>query len=349
MGGLETHLNEVAPRIARAGFEVTILTTDRTGLLPTAELRDGVRIERVRAYPSRSDYYFAPAIYRRIRQGKWDLLHCHAYQTLVPPLAMLAAARSGIPFVVTFHSGGHGSRLRNRFRSTQLRLLSPLLRHARRLIAVSEFEASTLPARLGVPASRFVIIPNGAEIELPADQPAPAEDPGLVLSVGRLERYKGHHLVIAALPHVLADIPDIHLLIVGSGPYEAELRRLAESYEVADRVEIRSIPPTDRSGMASTVARAGLVTLLSAYEGNPVSVMEALALRRRVLVADTSGLSELGRRGLAHVIPLDSSPTAIARAIVEQLRSPAPADFRLPTWDGCAAKLVELYRDVLTG
>jgi glycosyltransferase involved in cell wall biosynthesis len=184
-------------------------------------------------------------------------------------------------------------------------------------------------------------------MELPANQPAPVEDPGLILSVGRLERYKGHHLAIAALPHVVAEVPDAHLSIIGSGPYETELRRLASQHGVADRVEIASIPPADRSRMASVVASAGVVTLLSEFEANPVSVMEALALRRRVLVADTSGLSELGRRGLARTIPLDSPPEAIARAIVDQLRSPAPAGFSLPTWDSCAAQIVDVYAEVL--
>src|ERR1022692_264251 len=79
MGGLETHVYEVGRRLARVGVEVTILTTDLDGHLPTFEEVEGVQIRRVRAWPSNRDYYFAPAIYRIIINGQWDLIHCQGY------------------------------------------------------------------------------------------------------------------------------------------------------------------------------------------------------------------------------------------------------------------------------
>jgi len=93
--------------------------------------------------------------------------------------------------------------------------------------------------------------------------------------------------------------------------------------------------------------RADLVTLLSEYEAHPVAVMEALALQRPVLVADTTGLHELAERGLARAIPLRSSPAAIAAAMAQHIDRPADAAVALPTWDGCARRLLALYHDVL--
>lgn len=347
MGGVETHLHEVAPRIARAGFDVTILTTDRSGKLPARDNVDGVEIRRVRAWPAERDYYFAPGIYGAIARGRWDLMHCHGYQTFVPPLALLAAARAHIPYVLTFHSGGHGSRVRTRLRGAQQLALRPLLARAQRLIAVSDYEARVFPKRLRIPSNRFVTIPNGAEMEWPAGIGPDDEDRSLILSVGRLERYKGHHSVIAALPHLLKRVPGARLRILGAGPYEPELRRLAAESGVGNRVEIGAIDPKDRQAIATVMARAALVVLMSEYEANPVSVMEALSLRRRVLVADTSGLSELAHRGLARAIPLDSDPAQTARAMFEHLQSPIPPDHDLPTWDACAADIAHVYRGVL--
>src|SRR4029079_9365046 len=124
----------------------------------------------------------------------------------------------------------------------------------------------------------------------------------------------------------------------GSGPYEPELRQMARQLGVSDHVEIRSIPPSDRQNMAHTLAQASLVVLLSEAESHPVAVMEALLLGRPVLVADTSGLSELAERKLVRAIPLHSTPADAAAAIVEELQQPfSPADVRLPTWDDCAA------------
>ena len=100
--------------------------------------------------------------------------------------------------------------------------------------------------------------------------------------------------------------------IVGVGQYEAELRRMAAATGLNGRIPIGIIDPVDRAGMSRTMASASAVALISEYEANPVAVMEALALRRRVLVADTSGLSELARAGLATAVPIEASSDQIA-------------------------------------
>jgi glycosyltransferase involved in cell wall biosynthesis len=348
MGGVETHVAEVSRRLARAGADVTILTTDRTGRLPASEQIDGVSIRRARAWPAQRDYYFAPGIARVLANEAWDVVHCQSYHTLVAPLAMLAARRAHIPYVVTFHGGGHSSRIRTALRGGQWALLRPLLACANRLIAIAKFEIALYSSRLRLPSDRFVFIPNGADLA-PAPEAAPAPTDGtLIVSVGRLERYKGHHRAIAALPEVLKLRPDARLRIVGAGPYEPDLRRLAHNLGVHDRVEIGAIPPTDRQGMAATLASAALVTLLSDYETHPIAAIEALALKRPVLVTHTSGLGELADRGLARSVSLASRAAEVASAMLEQLRNPlVPPSLDLPSWDDCATKLLQLYQMVI--
>src|SRR5215469_1613644 len=229
VGGLETHVYEVGRRLAFAGIDVTILTTDVSGRLPTVEESESMHIRRVRAWPANKDYYFAPGIYRVITGGGWDLVHCQGYHNLVPPLAMLAAWRANIPFVLSFHSGGDVTRLRKALRWLQWMMLRPLLLQARKLIAVSEFEAGFFREQLRLPIERFAIIPNGAA-HLPK-VPEAATNEGsnrpLIVSIGRLERYKGHQRVIAAFPKVLEQVPDAQLRIVGIGPYESTLHKMA--------------------------------------------------------------------------------------------------------------------------
>jgi glycosyltransferase involved in cell wall biosynthesis len=348
MGGVETHVAEVSRRLARAGADVSILTTDRTGRLPASEQIDGVTIRRVRAWPAQRDYYFAPGIARVMADEAWDVVHCQSYHTLVAPLAMLAAKRANIPYVVTFHGGGHSSRIRTALRGGQWALLRPLLARANRLIAIAKFEIALYSSRLRLPSDRFVFIPNGADLARSPEATLAPTDGTLIVSVGRLERYKGHHRAITALPELLKVRPDARLRIVGAGPYESDLRRLAHNLGVLDRVEIGPIPPTDRQGMAAVLASAALVTLLSDYETHPIAAIEALALGRPVLVSHTSGLGELADRGLARSVPLGSSANQVASAMLEQLRHPlVPASIDLPSWDDCATKLLQLYHMVI--
>lgn len=344
-GGVETHVYEVARRLVRRGLDVTVLVTDLSGRRPREEEVEGVQIQRVRAWPARRDYYFAPGLARIIAQGQWDLVHCQGIHTLVAPLAMLAAWRARRPYVVTFHTGGHSSRLRQALRGLQWALLRPLLAGAERLIGVSAFEAELFRQGLRLPRAQFAVIPNGASLADRAPAAAREADQTLIVSVGRLEQYKGHHRVLAALPRLQGRCPDVRLRIVGSGPYEGALRRMAHDLGVADRVEIGAVPPGDRQGMAAVLSQAALVTLLSDYEAHPVAVMEALALRRPVLVADTSGLRELAQRGLVRAVPLASTTEQIASAVLDQLGQPsAPEVAQLPTWDDCAAQLLALYQ-----
>lgn len=355
MGGIETHVHEVGRRLAQSGVDVTVLTTNPDGSLARDDQHEGMRIQRVPAWPAHRDYYFSPELYRIVTQGEWDVVHLQGGHTLVAPMTMLAAKRAGIPYVVTFHTGGNSSTLRTLLRGAQWSALRPLFAGAERLIGVSAFEAEYFRKRLGLPQQRFAVIPNGGQMqdfdvsEMPTryvDDASVGSTRGeaLIVSIGRLERYKGHHRVLAAFPKVLDHWPRARLLILGTGPYERTLRTMATRLRVAHRVGFHSIPPSDRRAMARLLSSADLVTLLSDYEAHPIAVMEALSLRRPVLVAESNGLREFAEQGLARSVPLQAAPGDVAAAILDQLQEPLiPGEMALPTWEQATASLVSVY------
>jgi glycosyltransferase involved in cell wall biosynthesis len=346
IGGTEIHTYETARRMAAAGHDVTVLTTDPGGSLTTCEHTEGVGVVRVPAWPANRDYYFAPEIYSTIMAGEWDLIHLQGYHTFVAPLAMLAAYRSQIPYVVTFHSGGHPSRLRNSLRGLQRWMLRPLLVQAEKLIGVSDFETNFFMKHLHQPSSHFVTISNGSYLPKAPAVRAKSEEMHIV-SVGRLERYKGHHRTIMALPKVLHHYPDAKLSIIGAGPYELELWQLAKNCGVAKSVKIGALPISERDQLASILAEASLAILLSDYESQGIAILEALSLGIPALVTHTSGLADLAKGGLVRSVPLDSNSDTIAEAILEQLRRPLIVpNIQLPSWENCTANLLQLYEEV---
>ncbi|HEX3643472.1 MAG TPA: glycosyltransferase family 4 protein, partial [Ktedonobacteraceae bacterium] len=212
----------------------------------------------------------------------------------------------------------------------------------------SHFEGDYFRTLLHIPTRNLVVIPNGAglpNVPNQMDIPPKTSTQSLIVSVGRLERYKGHQHLITALPKIHERFADAHLLIVGTGPYELPLRVLAQRVGVAEYVEFRAVPASDRQQMAEILSQAMLVALLSEYEAHPIAVMEALALRRPVLVADTSGMRELAEQGLVRAIPLQSTSEEIAQIALQQIMDPLipPASFALPTWDECAEQLQTIY------
>ncbi len=348
-GGVERHVLEVSTRMAAAGVEVEVICTDPDSKEEKTEVHEGVCIRTLRAWPRGRDWHFAPAIWREMGKGKWDLVHVQSYHTLVAPLAMLRALTLRVPYVVTFHGGGHSMEHRNRARGGQMRVLRPLLRRAARLVAIARFEIEQYGQLLGVPPKRFAFIPNGTDLSF-SDGDLTGQEPATttLASIGRLERYKGHHRVLEAFPLVLEQKPEAKLLIVGKGPYEDELRRQAAELGVADRVEVTSVPPGDPRGMAALLGQVSLVVLMSEFETHPLVALEAAAARRRLLVADAGGLSEIAADGFGRGIPLDSTPQQIATAAIEELAKPQPQHSpSLTSWDECAAALIDLYGSVL--
>jgi glycosyltransferase involved in cell wall biosynthesis len=355
IGGIETLVYEVGRRLVRQGVNVTLLTAvahDFPVSLPREDVIEGMHILRVKAWPRESDYTIAPEIYSTIQSGTWDIVHCQGYHTFFPLFAMLAAKQAKIPYVVSFLSGGDTNCFRKAIRGVQRMVLRPLLAEAKRLIGLSRWEAEFFRKQLHLPGEQFAVISCGAN-HLPelTDCVERKKDSTLIVSVGRLERYKGHQRVIAALPKIQERIPDVQLRVVGLGPYESALRELAKKLGVADRVEIGAVPPGDGKGMASIIAQADLVTLLSEHEGQGIAVLEALALRRPVLVADASALREFAEQGLARAVSLQSTPEEIARVALQQILEPLipPPSFVLPTWDECAEQLQHVYNACVEG
>ena len=298
LGGTETHVSEVAQRIARRGLDVTVLTTDVSGQLAQIEQRGEVVVRRFSARPRSTDLYVSPGLAREVASGGYDLVHVQGVHTLVPPMALVAAERARVPTVVTFHTGGHSSRIRGApYGGAQWLTLRPLLRRSNALIAVCEYEVELFARRLGVAPEMIRLIRNGAE-PLPVDGREPeASGSPLICSVGRLERYKGHHRLIAAMPALLTAAPGAHLAVVGRGAYERQLRRLAAQLGVDHAVTFTSFDSTDRAGLGTLVRSSDVVALLSDYEAHPVALLEARALGRKVVVAATSGLTELAEKG----------------------------------------------------
>ena len=347
-GGVERHVMEVSRRLAQAGVHVGVLCTDPSGHPPEERTEGDVVIRTVRAWPRQRDYHFAPGLWRAMAREEWDVVHVQSYHTLVAPIAMLRALTLGIPYVVTFHGGGHASRLRHHMRGVQRRALRPLLARASRLIALARFEIDTYGRELRLERGRFALIPNGTD-PAPADDDqmaASANGAPLLASIGRLERYKGHHRAIEALPKVRELRPDARLVIVGTGRYETKLRWQAMKLGVDDVVDFTSVAPGDRDGMTDLLRRVSLVVMLSEFETHPLTALEAAAHGRPLVVADNSGLHELAEDRLARAVALDDPPEAIARAIVDELERPSsPPPAALPTWDDCSANLHDLYRE----
>jgi len=207
---------------------------------------------------------------------------------------------------------------------------------------------------LGVPAGRVRVLRNGVDLEMfrPVDRKAARDRLGLagptLLSVGNLIPLKGHDLVISAL----ADLPDVDLIIAGSGPEEAALRTLSERLGVAQRV--RFLGRVGHESMAEIYGAADALVLASSREGWANVLLEAMACGTPVVASDVSGTPEVVCGPEAGLLMRERSVAGATEAIRALLAAPPDRDATRTfaegfSWDPTTAGQIALFDEIVRG
>lgn len=330
-GGVETHVREIAVRLADEGHEVTVFSTDATADIANPRVVDGVTVRRFRSASPGDAFYVAPQLIEAVRRFDGDVVHAHNYHAF--PLFFAALGVTDHRFVVTTHYHGESA---SDLRNALLALYRPLgrwaIRRADRVIAVSDWEREQLRADFGVDAT---VIPNGLNTDRFANaDPEPNADPYL-LCVGRLEEYKGVQFAIRAL----SELPEYELLIAGRGPYGETLERIAREEGVADRVRFLGYVADDR--LPGLYAGADAYVALSSFESYGMTVAEALAAGTPCVVSTAGALAEWTDRD--GCVGTDSlTPTAVATGVREAIHRDVDAA-TVPDWDDVTDRVVARY------
>jgi glycosyltransferase involved in cell wall biosynthesis len=159
------------------------------------------------------------------------------------------------------------------------------------------------------------------------DPAVPIDPSGGILCVARLDRRKGHAVLLEALEKLraLGLTPDLKL--VGDGPYREQLKSDVRCRGLQSQVHFAGWL-TERE-VRESLDRCRLFVLPSHSEGLPVSIMEAFARARPVIASGVAGIPELlyGQRNGLLVPPGDAS--ALAAAIQALLGLPVTKLFEL--------------------
>lgn len=291
-----------------------------------------------------------PLLRRLQREGfDFDLIDAHYYYP-DGVAAGLLAKWLGRPFVVTA-------------RGTDLNLI-PQYAYPRRLILDTAARASgsigvcqalmdTL-RDLGGEASKLHTLRNGVDLErfVPEPRAAARERLGLpvdgryLLSVGLLIERKGHHIAIEAL----TQLPDVTLLIAGSGPDRSTLEALAVRLGVADRVRFAGVVP--QAELKWWYAAADVLTLCSSREGWANVLLEAMACGTPVIATNIWGTPEVVSTPDAGRLMRERDAASLAEAWrALMLTPPAREAVRRHaerfSWEDTTRGQLELFRSVI--
>ncbi len=164
-------------------------------------------------------------------------------------------------------------------------------------VAIARAVADSLHETYGI--DEFPLIPNGIPVELyrrprmgrKAWRQRAGFDPEDVLfvCVARLNFQKNHALLIESFAQGPMANPRAHLLLVGDGELRPQLEKQVNTLSLRDRVHFMGL----RTDIPDLLNAADVFVLSSLYEGNPLSVMEAMAGGKPVISTAVGGVPEL--------------------------------------------------------
>jgi glycosyltransferase involved in cell wall biosynthesis len=336
-GGLNRYYADLITQLPRVGVGVTGLVA---GSDEVAARSGGA----VRAFAPRQASL--PVRLRRVRIHARRVLAERPRALAVAHFALYAAPCLDLlrrPLVVHFHGPwaeesreeGAGP-LAVRFKHW---MEAAVCRRAMRFVVLSHAFARLLEKCHGVNARLIRVIPGGvdtlrftpsgtrraarARLGWPEDRP-------IVLVVRRLVRRMGLEDLIASVKYARAQVPDLLVLVAGSGPLAKELEARRTEEGVADHVRFLGFIPDEQLPLAYRAADISIVPSVT-LEGFGLIVAESLAAGTPVLVTAVGGLPETVEDFAPQCIMHEHGPRALGAALAATLRGSLP----MPSAESC--------------
>jgi glycosyltransferase involved in cell wall biosynthesis len=308
------------------------------------------------------------ALRRLLRLRRFDLVHAH----WIVPNGLVAATAAGgaggaggrrVPLAI----GLHGSDVFLAERRGVRRLARWALSRARLLTGCSP-ELVERVCALGFAAERSRVIPYGVDVETFKPDAGrrglwrqrlgiPAAAP-LLLGVGRMASKKGFPILVEALPELLAEVPDLHVVLAGGGDRLEELRAAAACWP---RVHFPG--PVLHDALPDLYRAADLFVLPAVHDrrgnvdGLPNVILEAMASGLPVVASGISGIPLAVTDGDNGLLVPERDPRALGRAL-RRLLADRPLALKMGergrrraeaelTWEAVAARYRMAYETLL--
>jgi len=322
VGGAERQLAALAPLLRERGVEIHIVTRRYPGL-SRYELIEDVPVYRLPIHRSKilASLMFTFSAIPTLWRIRPHIIHAHGLMSPTT-IAILAHYFLGVPIASKSLRGGllgDLKRLLNKpFGRFRFRMLK---RNVDVFITISK-EIKEELTREGVPPNKCTNIPNGVDLDRFAAASKEEKkmlrenlglpDGQLVIFSGRLEAEKRVGDLIQIWPELQSRFPNAHLIILGTGSEESDLKKAAGE-------DIHFIGLVDN--VVPYLRAVDIFVLPSVSEGLSNSLLEALASNLPVVVTATGGTTEIVRHKVSGWLIQDYSAKHLSEGITAMLEN----------------------------
>jgi glycogen synthase len=396
-GGLGTYATEISRQFIRKGHSLSVFSRN-LGNDPTSDTWSGIEVHRpllmkfsdifsivnpaeVKTWDANGQEFFAETIlYNLLSASKlvnnlvlkdnqhYDLLVSHDW--LAALAGIIARRNLGAPFVFHFHSTEQGRNPSGSPTIKDIEHLSATI--ADRIVTVSYAMRDEL-VKYGYPEQKIRVIYNGVDekkydatrfssrqVEAFREKIGIGPSP-MILFIGRLTWVKGVDMLVLAMIHIIKEIPDARLVVLGVGNMEQMLSQMVHDLHLGENVilHFRMVPEEER---LLYYAASDVVVFPSKYEPFGIVCTEAMSMGKPVVVGarGTSGFREQvvpSGDGICgyHINPYD--PLDIAKYVVDILKRPDLAAMMAKngrnrieeqfTWEIASEKTLRVYQELV--
>ena len=318
IGGAEKVVFWLSKGLDKERFNVTVCSLAKKGPIFDEMERSGVKVCSL-GIRSRCDFFKVLRLIKLLREENIQILHSHLFHANL--LARIIGRFVGVTVVI---STEHIMGLESKWRLFLNKLTSGL---ADKIIAVSFGVKDFLVKMVGIESVKIAVVQNGIEcIELCfLDQIKEEKRKELGLSardkvigtVARIHKQKGHVYLLYAVKEVVKVFPEAKFLIVGDGPLENKMRRLAVDLKITQNVVFTGFHK-DIPGIMSIL---DIFVLPSLWEGLPITILEAMAMKKPVIATRVGGDAEIVVDGLTGILVVPKDSQALASGLIMLLKN----------------------------
>ena len=352
MGGIETHCQELCPRLVSRGAEVVIFGRKGYTKQDSPYEYRGVKIVPVATPRSAGMEAFVHTF--RCLPKVWrmhpDIVHLHA---IGPAFAAPFYRLIGCKVIYTHHGQDYNRAKWGRLAKTVLRLSERVgTLFSNRVIVISKYLEQWLQKKYG--CKKTVFIRNGVNVSERLNEETSRkwlEKHGLqgkkyIFALGRFVEEKGFHDLIDA--YQKADMTDVSLVIAGTADQESAYSRgLREKAKAAGVIMPGFIFGEE---LQAVFENASLFVIPSYHEGLPIALLEALSYNLDVIASDIPANTEVPLPEYSFYKTGDVE--ALAEKLKDHLKASGSQNYKkiveeYYNWDVIADQTMEAYRAML--